>query len=84
MSLKSDESNGILREDLRTFATLSQWIIFKIRHISDKSSREIKTHISCSVAFFRNLYRLGDNVGKCGGAGEATDGNIVRRVRIAC
>jgi hypothetical protein len=34
---------------------------------------KIKTHILCSVKFFRKSCCLGDNVEKYGGAGGATD-----------
>jgi hypothetical protein len=33
-------------------------------------------HILCSVPLFRKSCRLGDNVEKCGGAREATNGNM--------
>jgi hypothetical protein len=34
--------------------------------------------------FFRKSYRLWDNVKNYGIAGQATDGNIIRRMRFAC
>jgi hypothetical protein len=37
-----------------------------------------------SVTFFRKSYRLSDNVEKYGTARQATDDNILRRIRIAC
>ena len=44
-----------------------------------------KTHIFVQLLlFFRKLYRLCDNVGKCGSAGLATDNDIILRMRIAC
>jgi hypothetical protein len=45
---------------------------------------KIKTHILCSVTFFRKSYRLWDNVEKYGTARQAADGNIIRRMRFAC
>jgi hypothetical protein len=44
----------------------------------------IKTHILCSLTFFRKFYPLRDNVEKYGKAGQATDDNIIRRMRCAC
>jgi hypothetical protein len=41
-----------------------------------KVAEKIKTHILCSVTFFPKSCRLGDNVGKCGRAGQGTDGNM--------
>jgi len=37
---------------------------------------KIKTHIFCSITFFRKSRRLWDNVGKCGRAGQATEENM--------
>ena len=37
-----------------------------------------------SVTFFRKSYRLSDNVEKYGTARQATDDNIIRRMRFAC
>jgi hypothetical protein len=37
---------------------------------------KIKTHILCSVTFFRKSCSLWDNVEKYGTAGQATDGNM--------
>jgi len=34
--------------------------------------------------FSRKSYRLSDNAEKYGTAGQATDGNIIRRMRFAC
>jgi hypothetical protein len=47
---------------------------------------EIKTHVLCPVTFFpaRKSRRLWDDVEKYGTAGQATDGNTVRRMRTAC
>ena len=64
---------------------VSRWILFKMRNISDKSCREIKRkHILCWVTFFWKSCRLWENVEKYGRAREATDKNIIRRVRFAC
>ena len=45
---------------------------------------KIKTHILCSVTFFRKSYRLRHNTEKNGRAGQPTDNSIIRRMRIAC
>jgi hypothetical protein len=46
---------------------------------------KMKTHILCSLTFFpRKLCRLWDNVKKYCRAGQATDGSIIRRMRIDC
>jgi len=45
-------------------------------NVSDKVVEKIKTHITCSVTFFRNSYRLWDNVEKYSRAGRTTDDNM--------
>jgi len=59
-------------------ALCSQWDMFRHR-VYTKSK-----HILCSIMFSQNLCRLWNNVAKHDGAGQATDGNIIRRMRIAC
>jgi hypothetical protein len=49
-----------------------------------KVVEKIKTHILCSITFFRKSCRLWDNVEKRGTARQATDDNIIRRMRFAC
>jgi hypothetical protein len=51
-----------------------------------KAVEKTKTHILCSITFFlpRKSCRSWDNVEKCGTARQATDGNIIRRMRFAC
>jgi hypothetical protein len=49
-----------------------------------KAVGKIKTHILCSVTFFWKSCSLWDNVEKYGAAGQATDDNIMRRMRFAC
>jgi len=44
----------------------------------------IKTHILCLINILRKSCRLWDNVEKYGRAGQATDDNIIRRMRIVC
>ena len=48
-----------------------EWEIFQTKVVE-----KIKTHILCSVTFFRKSYRLWDNVEKYCTAGQATDGNM--------
>jgi hypothetical protein len=45
---------------------------------------KMKTHISRSITLARKSYRLWDNVEKFGAARQATDGNIIQRMRIVC
>jgi len=49
-----------------------------------KVVQKIKTHILCSVSFFRKSCRLCDNVDKYFRVGQATDDNIIWRMRVAC
>jgi hypothetical protein len=49
------------------------------RNLVDK----IKTHVLCSITFFRISCRLLDNVEKYGRATEATGDNTIRRMRLA-
>jgi hypothetical protein len=49
-----------------------------------KFVEKVKTHILCSITFSRKSYRLWDNVEKYGTARQATDANIIRRMRFAC
>ena len=48
-----------------------EWEMFQTKVVE-----KIKTHILCSVTFFRKSYRLWDNVEKCGRAGQSTDDNM--------
>jgi hypothetical protein len=62
---------GTLHEDVFTFMTMSRWLLLRMRNVSNKVVEKIKTHILCSVTFFRKSCRLWDNVEKCCGAREA-------------
>ena len=55
------------------------WKMFQI-----KVAEKIKTHILCFKTFSRKSCRLWHSVEKYGVAGEATDDNIIRRMRFAC
>jgi hypothetical protein len=54
--------------------------------VSDRFVEKIKTHILCSAGFFffQKIEPLEDNVEKYCTAGQATDDNILRRMRFAC
>ena len=45
-----------------------EWEMFQIKVVE-----KIRTHILCSIIFARKLYRLWDNVEKCGGASQAAE-----------
>jgi hypothetical protein len=49
-----------------------------------KVVEKIKTHILCSINFSPKSCRLCDNVEKYGTARQATNNNIIRRMRFAC
>jgi hypothetical protein len=55
-----------------------EWEIFQTKDIE-----KIKTHILCSIKFFRKPCCLWDNVGKRGTSRQPTD-NMIRRIRFAC
>jgi hypothetical protein len=85
VSLQSDNNNGTLHADLRTFMIYFFMEFFlEWENFQTKPVDKIKTHILCSITFFRRSCRLWDNVGKCGRARQATDDNIIRRMRFAC
>jgi hypothetical protein len=48
-----------------------------------KVVEKVKTHILCSVTYFRKSFRLCDNVGKYCRAGQGQDDNTWH-MRIAC
>jgi len=49
-----------------------------------KVVQKIKTHILCSVTFFRKSCGLWDNVEKYCTARKSTDENLIRRMSITC
>jgi hypothetical protein len=55
-----------------------------MRYVLDIVVEKIKTHVVCPVTFFRKSYRVCKNVKKFGKARQATNGNIMRRMRFAC
>jgi hypothetical protein len=73
---------GTLHEGLRKLM-ISRLIIARMLNISDRSCRENEnTHFMFST-FFRKLCLLWNNVEKYGRAWQATDGNIIWRMRFA-
>jgi len=67
--------SGTLHEDQYTFLIVSVSVLLGMRNVSYKFSGKIKTHVLCSVIFFRKSCRLLDNVEK-----QVTDEDIIRRV----
>jgi hypothetical protein len=63
---------------------ISRWILLRMRNVSDKSCRQNQNTHFMFRDFSRKSCRLWDNVEKYGTAGQATDGNIIRRMRTAC
>jgi hypothetical protein len=64
---------------------ISRWIILTMRNVSDKNCRENQnTHFLFNNFFFRKSCRLWDNVERPCTTRQATDENIIRRMRIAC
>jgi hypothetical protein len=63
---------------------ISRSVLLRIRNVSDRVVEKIKTHILCSITYFRKSCRLWDNVEKYGTARQTTDDNIIRRMRFAC
>jgi len=72
---------GTLHEDQHTFVIMPRRILLRVRNISGekKSYRENQnTHfVFCNFLFFRQSFRLWDNVEKYGTAGQAADDNMV-------
>jgi len=83
-SLLADKNNGTLHAaDQHTVLIISRSVLLRMRKISDKDVKKIKTNILCSTTFFGNSYRLWDNVEKYCGAEQATVGNTIRRMCFA-
>jgi hypothetical protein len=74
---------GTLHEYLCTSMTISRWIILW-EMLQTKVVEEIIIHILCSVAFFPKIVPFMRYIEKYGRAWQATDGNIIRRMRFAC
>jgi hypothetical protein len=63
---------------------ISRSVLLEMRNISDTVVEKTETHILPSITFFRKACHLLDNVEKCGRARQATDDNIIGRMRFAC
>jgi hypothetical protein len=64
---------------------ISRWILLRMRNVSDKLCRENRnTHYIFNNFFLKKSCCLWDNVEKYGRTTQATDGNIIRRLRFAC
>jgi hypothetical protein len=66
-----------------TFMVISRLCIIRMRNIIDKSYRENKTLILCSITFFRKACDLGGKMVKYGTDRQVTDDKIIRRMRNA-
>jgi hypothetical protein len=64
--------------------TASRLLRLRMRNVSHKVVKKIKTHILFPVLFSQKLCSLLDNVEKYGTARQATDDNTIRRMRFAC
>ena len=60
-------------------------IVFRIINVSNESYRRSQnTRYMFCILLFGKYCRLWDTVEKCGRARQATDDNIIRRMRFAC
>jgi hypothetical protein len=75
---------GNLHKGVRTFMTISRWILLRMRNVSNKSCRENQNTHSMVNNWFRKSCRLWDYVQKYGRAKHATEDNIIRRLRFVC
>jgi hypothetical protein len=75
---------GTLHEDLCTCTIISRSVLLIMRSASDKLVEKIKTHISCSITFYENGALCEAMWKKQGTARQATDHNIIWRMRFAC
>ena len=72
-----------LHENQYAFVVIPRWILLRMRNVSDKFVKKRKhTHFMFSNSPPRKSCRLRDNVEKYWTAEQATDDNIIRRMRI--
>jgi hypothetical protein len=64
-----------MKTDIHFLSYLAQFFL-EWEMFQTKVAQKLKTHILCSVTFFRKSCRLWDNVGKFCRGGQATDGNM--------
>ena len=69
-SLRSDKNSGYITKDVCMFTKISRWLLPRMRNVS--------------VAFCRKPSQLWFNMGTHGTPRQATDDNIIRRMRFAC
>jgi hypothetical protein len=72
-----------LHEDLQIFMIISYWILLKWEMFQTNVIKKIKTHIYVLLTLSRKSCSLWDSAEKYGTARQATDGNIIRRMRFA-
>ena len=85
VSSKSDKSKGyFIQRSVYIYDSISPLFFSEWEMFQTKFVEEIKTHISCSETFSIKSCPLWDNVEKDCWAREATDDNIIRRIRFAC
>jgi hypothetical protein len=76
---------GTSQKHQSTLTIISGWILLRTRNVSGKICREIQnTHFIIHNNYSRKSCRLWDNVEKYGRTRQATDDNIIRRMRFAC
>jgi len=77
-------TTGTVYKDQCTFMVIFRWTL-RMRNVTDRFVEKIKHTIYVQWPFFflGKSYRLWD-VGKYGTARQATDENIIRRMRSAC
>jgi hypothetical protein len=73
-----------LHEDQYTFMIKPRSVFLRMRNVSDRICREIKTHILCSVFFFPEIVQFTSECGKIYWIPQATENNIIRRKHVAC
>jgi len=84
VSLKSDKDKCTVHVNLFTFVIISFSILLRMRNISDKVVEKTKSRMLLSVRFSRKSCRLWDNAKTYDTDGQATDDNIIWRMRFAC
>jgi hypothetical protein len=82
--LKSVRITGTSHEDLCTFMIMSPDFFLEWEMFQTKVVEKIKTHILCSITFFRKSCHLWGNVEKFYRARQATDDNVTQCVCFAC
>ena len=85
VSLTYDKNNGCCTWR-HSYIFIFHWILCRMRKVSDKSCRKIRTHILRSVTFFSLETRaicevMWKNISD---PGQATDYSIIRRMRFSC